>query len=986
MPDEIRQLTAQLTYQSNCHYNESKWESSITIPKQETIIDIIDISNIDAENRINETYQHNNIHYLNDRIQITAQVINAHTNELITYGKVDFYFKEENKAAKKITPYGIDLSIDGLAQIIHQPHNNGYYYAQYIGDEDNEYYLTSTSDNASISFDTIPVMMDFHIDKNFINPEESVVLTAHVTDVYGNDINYGTVTFYTERTNNINNPNDGFERIIGDPVVVQNGIAEIEYSPIQNANNQLSFYYNNVTGNLIYSYDDNKEFRTIYITADNKDDYPNTEIGDMIYIVNDENDEIDVENDILYFKHDDIYNNIINNIEYIYAHFNYKNENYAQNFKYYTPHRCKALLSILNPDTANIGIGINDNNTFKNIYDTYDKYDGFLHVSCEDSLILQATITNAYNDIITNFTEEDTITFHINGTSEHQIRNGVAIDNYTFSDSHYEVIGRYNHDIFECIMDTPLEPGYYTIQGVFDGNNQYMPTKTVTLYLCVEKSQYNVNITCTLKNTFNNENINKGTVVGNIQQDAIKPLNNDIWKKIFTNQICYLYFNDIRYQCSIQYDTTLQYYTIITKENIIFNTPNNYYVKIMLPSLTYQNLILPTINSNSILVSVRKLLIPYIKSLSIEKKVYPGAIKGILSVKNIYDEKPTITITIDNDGQKTSKNYIYDNDDIIFSFDNIDASINEHVIYATINNQKSDEQTFIIQRANLTTYLDMYYKTATCNSKNKSSLITGINKNINFIVDSDGSDFTNYNIDNININLSACNDDNYQHPTPQVEKINNNKQLRVSYQQTLSLPQDWQTGIVFNGDNNYNGPSIQYYSFKTYTIKPIISYNRDDDNKELQISITDNNGNSISQYILIEIEIQDMNGDSHYNNIITDTNGYAILNCNNVNFESNTQWQNIQKIIFTTNPFNQTTINDIKNASNKVQAFIECYPNLQCGTTKTTDNIFINGIINQLIANDYKCFYTTYSDIIDIQNFQMEPDTEIPVTNTYPDE
>ena len=975
MTDTIRTITAKLQFNENCHYKQSNWESNIDIPKQATTIDIISVTNINAPNRINTYYQNNNKNYFNDKLKITAQVKNAHNNELITYGKVNIYFKEDDKELQNLTPQSIDVSNDGLVQIIHQPHGDGYYYAEYISDEDNEYYLPSESTHYNVIFETIPVIMAFNIDKPFVHPEEAVKLSTTLTDVYGNNIDYGTVTFYTERTNDIDNPNDGYEQVLGDPIVVEDGKAEIEYSPIQLYNNQLNFYYNDETGNLIYSYEENQDFRVIYITDDNQYLYPDTEIGDIIYIPNDENNEIVYNNNIIYFRHDDIYHDIKDNIEYIYAHYNYENDNYAQNFKYYSPHRCKAPLAILNPDKININVGVNNKGQFKNIYDTYDKNDGFLHVSYDEPLILQATITDMYNNIINDFDENDTITFHIYSSAT----KDAHIYDYDITDTHMEIVGRYNGNVFEAVMDTPLTSGYHTIYGHFPGNKYLVDGDTITLYICVEHAQSEVNITLDgLPSQLNNTNLNKNTQIGIINKSENYPINDTQWKNLFNKtNICYLLLNDIQYECIIQYNQSSNNFKILLKDNIIFQHPNNFYAKILLAGGVYNNIALPTSMSQEVLLKVRKALKPKITSLSIEKDIYPGKIKGVLNVDNIYDEQPTVTVTINNNGNKQSQNYIYNGEEIIFTFNNIDASINEHTIQASIGNQKSEEQYFRIKRANLTTYLDMDYRLAQCSSKNKSTLITGINKIISMIVESDGQDFTNYNTNNISINLACCDCNDYIHPTPQVTKINNNQQLRVTYQQTLSLPTDWKTGIVFSGDDNFSAPDVKYYSFRTKTIKPYVKYIRNDDEKQLNIFVSDEKNNSINQYILVEVEIQDMSGYSHYSNIITDTNGTAILDCNTEAFESDTQWQNIQKIIFTVNPFNRDKIEIIQNSNDKINVFKSQYPNLQCGDTCAPNNVYITGLLNQLSANNYECFYTTYSDIISIQKFQTETSDDV---------
>ena len=184
-----REITTTITYNKNCHYNESSKSQSTFVPLVAPALSIesITITNISNPNAISNNQP---IFYYNDIIQVTITIPN------ITYGSVSFYFIDKtdlSQTPQLINSDPIEIDNDGNASIQYIPHNHGTFRIEYHGDP---YYddaviekqIDLTSRPAYIKFDEYPPYL--------INPQETVEMSVTVVDELTNEpLNYGLVTF-----------------------------------------------------------------------------------------------------------------------------------------------------------------------------------------------------------------------------------------------------------------------------------------------------------------------------------------------------------------------------------------------------------------------------------------------------------------------------------------------------------------------------------------------------------------------------------------------------------------------------------------------------------------------------------------------------------------------------------------------------------------------------------------------------------------------
>ena len=228
MPEETTNIL--IEYEDNCHYNGSFVEKKIVIPSQNILghIDIVDFSGT------HEDAYGNNVIYYTETIQIIAYFTIEGTNRIIKYGDVNFYYINQNDHNKRRQLINTDgpISIDrnGNAQVLFIPPDDGAIEAEYIG----EPYYNDTLCTQNFVLHAMPTKIKFKKPPAYLTSKRDTVdLEVEVTDINNKKIDYGVVTFLNYSEHNINSATDGHEKVIGNPAYVQNGIAKIKYSPIQ---------------------------------------------------------------------------------------------------------------------------------------------------------------------------------------------------------------------------------------------------------------------------------------------------------------------------------------------------------------------------------------------------------------------------------------------------------------------------------------------------------------------------------------------------------------------------------------------------------------------------------------------------------------------------------------------------------------------------------------------------------------------------------
>lgn len=267
----MKEFDANITYQSNCHYQESNTNINISLPLKIPNITFAEIKNVSnpKPNKKGETPK-----YYNDTLEFT--IVAKDNNNTIKWGNVFFYYIDNadiNQIKQPINTDPIPIDINGNASIRFIPHNDGKIVATYYG----EPYFESVEVSQNFILSKRPTYIKF-VDyaPYLVNPSETIKMKVLVTDGLTNErLHYGLVTFLNYHTHDINLSDDGYEKVIGNPAYLVKGQAEIKYSPIQLGTNEM---LNNIE--LIrasYNYD-NTEYGVQWKYYLQHDDYSNIAI------------------------------------------------------------------------------------------------------------------------------------------------------------------------------------------------------------------------------------------------------------------------------------------------------------------------------------------------------------------------------------------------------------------------------------------------------------------------------------------------------------------------------------------------------------------------------------------------------------------------------------------------------------------------------------------------------------------------------------
>lgn len=250
-----REITTTVTYNRNCHYNESSQSQPTFVPlvAPAISIDSITITNVSNPNAFSNNQP---IFYYNDVVQVTITIPN------VTYGSVSFYFIDKtdlSQTPQLINKDSIEIDNDGNASIQYIPHNHGTFRIEYHGDP---YYDDAVAEKP-IDLTSRPTHIKFNeYPPYLVNPQDTVEMSVTVIDKLTDEpLNYGLVTFL-----NYYDYNERIEKVIGNSKYLINGQASIKYSPIQlNHSNDLlsnieliraSYNYNKTEYDVFWDYYD----------------------------------------------------------------------------------------------------------------------------------------------------------------------------------------------------------------------------------------------------------------------------------------------------------------------------------------------------------------------------------------------------------------------------------------------------------------------------------------------------------------------------------------------------------------------------------------------------------------------------------------------------------------------------------------------------------------------------------------------------------
>lgn len=458
---QTRQLNTEVEFLENCEYSGSSVTRKLSVPQTEVEV-ILTLDNL--------THTTGGKNYFTDVLRCTAYINIKNTETPTQKGRIEFYYKPFDSLV--IQPLNKEtnnqLNSQGVTAIDFMPKNSGEIIAVYK--DDNQNYVHLDESKISIELHDLPTKTYFTKAPPFLtNIEDEVELEVKVVNDLGEPVNYGVVTFlhYIVREEDIKDPNKRIERVIGNPILVEDGIAKIKYIPVQT--------------------------------------------------------DSDLEPESLDINGEERY------VEYIRAVYNYDNQLYGLQWKYYAQSSAWTSVALYKRNSITIGIENCDTNADL----TYQKNES-------DTIVIQSILKDKDgNNIVFNKDDNVDITFHVEGTHKHPIRDpepGV-LDEFTYIEYNEDIKvnkNGINNGIYSITLPNLL-PGNYTIYAstnyqntITDSeNNKYYDKieNSNTILLTVNYDTEDYNITADGANTFkvNNQITTKG-IINNLSNKSLNIL------------------------------------------------------------------------------------------------------------------------------------------------------------------------------------------------------------------------------------------------------------------------------------------------------------------------------------------------------------------------------------------------------------------------------------------------------------------------------
>lgn len=888
-------FSATVHYHANCDYNESESTKTVSLPLQTPTIDVTYITpNTDSD-----------VIYYGDILTLKAIIKHKDGNneeQPVQTGEVNFYYIDESDPSKTlqlINYESIKVDQEGGASIKYIPHDNGVIIAKYDGIPFFES-VTSDDQHCRVELTERPVTINVVSDSGtqIVNPESTITLTAKVTDdITGDPVKYGLVTFLNYHTHDINNPEDGFEKVIGNPAYIKK-IPEYNNSEDENE----------ITG---YKYQASIKYSPIQSEDDNQ---------------------------------------LIRNMELIRAVYNYDNEEYGVKWKYYKMHSDYTAIAIAKPGTINMRpLRIKDGNNIKpiNIADG-----GLYYLDQGESLYCECKVLTNSNSVIT----DAKVVFSLEG--EDYISN---IDAALTGDSFIAVftnipVGRFylsakinNAQIID--QDTEESP------NVIATNNNLYKIKSGQFLQSIESEQFYIEVrtkkidyTMSLDDTkdtlaqintpFDKNNI-IATFDGNFNEKDIA---------ILQNRKCTFWIANLNktYEGTLNITNRNGTYIITASpdQNITFTSINDFSIYAYMVGGTFSanyngetiQRQYPTIYSSNI-ITIKARNNPSLSlNIRTSRSEYPGEITYYVTGENFADKTVDIDVFLDNEKiedkiQMTST--VEDNktiNKVINKITNISAG--SHVLKVKPSNTSFSNlemsESFSINKNSL-----IFSAT---NKRIPTSMATTINfvlKNSdNTIIDSD-----KIKENQIKVFLRRENDSIMQELTPSFNDIYNTTYKSFDVIARIYDDCEWYIAVGFSGNDcyeaNYNPSNISslqnFEKLIAVSETPYIVKTHDDNfNIQGQViydTITAKENNEMvnrnlffSEQVLVIIELLDDNDPPNSLKFvrITDTNGYFNIN---KTLDSNTEWQQYSTLKYTIDPkhsilntFKQSTTNNVVSA------------------------------------------------------------------------
>ncbi|MBO5476301.1 MAG: hypothetical protein J6A15_00920 [Clostridia bacterium] len=857
-----KEVNAQINFQKNCEYESSTANRTIFIEPQSVEIEITIV------NPNNELYNKEK-NYYDEVLEITASVFQTQSNGLrktIQTGRIEFYYQADDSNNIKLINKDSNscvLTTNGTAGVIYRPEKSGKIIAKYI--DDKEWYKT-TEQSATFKLYPIPIDIKFIKKPPYLTHlEDSVELQVQVTKRYPkneNDVlNYGVVTFlhYLEHYD-MDSPNKRIERVIGNPVIVKDGIATIKYIPIQE--------YSDIEPTQLI---DNIEYiRAIY----------------------------NYDNDLYYASENDTYS---------YEVYYYEEELQTNKWQYYGSANTYTNIAIYKPNSVTIGVS---NKTLS--------VDKMYHYAEDENIILRAILYDDDEQIILQQDDVKTLTFHVIGT--YSTFNNNLIENYNqdnFIYHPYELdvnYDNYNNGIFTATLPK-LKPGVYTVQASTNGQiingevkiyqntgntgivdedghikkdtveirtDKYLDKIDISNMLYIQSEFKTINFTNILKATNNTVKTHN-----NINLSAELTINDD-YKNILINQKCYFVDNrnNKKYEGKILQENN----KLVLKptEDINFNIAGDYPMHAYIPPGYYTDgskyIFIDYNSSNTLIIQARDTISLDYSQSYISDTAY-GNIKYTLSCPNMFIDYTEVDLTIEKDSRIIQKQtYYFTTKTTQFTnhFPNLQAGL--YSIYAHIKdtNERVQLGTAKILKDNITQSIQDSSKIINANPFGTIELfISSINKhNLDLIDLSKMHFYLQESNKAYNIEL-AEETNNYSIKNRTRETID------VLIEPRTYLPKEWYVGVSYEGDDNFNDIICLPNKFKTVLVEPniVIEHNRID-SILLTLNNNINNVNVIGRITFLQnntplsaesVFITDKEGECLIDNVPTECNGFKIV-------------------------------------------------------------------------------------------------------------
>ena len=702
-------------------------------------------------------------------------------------------------------------------------------------------------------------------------------------------------------------------------------------------------------------------------------------------------------------------NELFHNIELIRASYNYNNEEYGVNWKYYAMHDDFTAIAIRRENQININIP--QIKKSENNYQALTVTDEGSFVAYEtDPLVCQCEITisekKVVTDAIVNFVVEGiSKTYNSNNVTETEI-----IKTYP---AHYRHTN--SRDYFECLIEH-LPQGMYTIYATIENpttkidgqeytlpvidNNLETPNVPITnhellvkdgfylqsntsenFYIKIEPQESSLELTLTnSKPLVTNKTINKD----DIQLEITTSDSTDI--NIFNGKTCYFYIPNLNTR--VQGTITSSNNKLYAKptSNISITNIGNYdmYAYIEGGIYTYTNngttitRQIPTIYSNTIDIKIRDQINITLK-LQTMQEAYPNNIKYIVEGQNLSDDPIQIDIYIDN--VKTNLTHTLSK-----LIKNATGTIplqipGSHTIKAIVNDANytniQTQQTFTVTKGKMDITLT-----------NTQPIPTSTTADLIFDIEhKNRSELTN--IENLTFAITPT----IQNATPDtftqtLTKLNN-KLYELKATGCLYIAGEWQVNISCANNDYYDDPNTTI-NFATENEDPIcvnvskttstfinqVAYGQNTeyvtkiiDGQPITTEVTTYNALPCKVLIISKLKKDENNYLTFVH--ITDSNGnYTITKPQTM---SDTEWQTYKTLEYQIVPQHAilNTFKGLSNANQAVSTFNSTFTNHQCS----------NADIQELYTNAKTYNFTTlfvgYNSATDTINLYEEEENGI---------